>query len=86
AFRVVIKEIKRALKPGGQLFAVYMAYPKGFIGRTWAYGFKQFPLLSQGCHPVDIKPYLLEANMRMRKDLSVKRLGFPVAYLVAEKW
>ncbi len=84
-FNDVIEEIKRTLKPRGLLFSVYMDIPRDLIGRMWASFFSRFPSLSQGCRPVDIVPFLSRWDFELKRDLTIKRLGFPIRYLIAEK-
>jgi len=84
-FNDILKEIKRTLKSKGLFFFVYMDMPSDFIGRTWGNLFDNFRSLSQGCHPVDIMPFLSKWSFKLKKDLTVRRLGFPVKYLIAEK-
>ncbi len=80
----IIKETKRALKNEGLLFSVYMDVPADPIGQIWAKLFDKFQFLSKGCHPVDLRPFLSEWGFKLKKDLVVKRLGFPIKYLIAE--
>jgi len=83
-FNDILKEIKRTLKSNGLFFSVYMDVPTDLIGRTWVNLFVKFQSLSQGCHPVDIIPFLSKWNFKLKKNLTVRRLGFPVKYLIAE--
>ncbi len=83
-FDEILKEIKRILKSKGMLFSVYMDVPKDRIGRMWGNLFDRFRSLSQGCHPVDILPFLSKGGFELKKDLTIRRLGFPVRYLIAE--
>ena len=84
-FSDIFREIKRTLKSKGLFFSVFMDVPTDLIGRTWVTLFDKFQSLSQGCHPVDIIPFLSKWNFKLKKDLTVRRLGFPVKYLFAEK-
>jgi ubiquinone/menaquinone biosynthesis C-methylase UbiE len=84
-FNDILKEIKRTLKSKGLFFSVFMDMPTDLIGRTWVSLFDKFQPLSQGCRPVDILPFLSKWSFKLRKDLSIRRLGFPVKYLFAEK-
>jgi SAM-dependent methyltransferase len=84
-FNGILKEIKRALKSNGLFFSVYMDVPTDLIGRTWVNLFGRFQSLSQGCHPVDILPSLSKWSFKLKKDLTIRRLGFPVKYLIAER-
>jgi ubiquinone/menaquinone biosynthesis C-methylase UbiE len=83
-FNDILKEIKRTLKSQGLFFSVYMDMPTDLIGRTWVILFDKFQCLSQGCHPVDIIPFLSKWNFKLKKDLTIKRLSFPVKYLIAK--
>lgn len=83
-FSGILQEIKRTLKNKGLFFSVYMDMPTDLISRTWDHLFKRFQSLSQGCHPVDIMPSLTKCGFKLKKDLSIKRLGFPIKYLMAE--
>lgn len=83
-FNDILKEIKRTLKSEGLFFSVYMNVPTDLIGRTWVNLFVKFQSFSQGCHPVDIIPFLSKWRFKLTKDLTVRRLGFPVKYLIAE--
>jgi ubiquinone/menaquinone biosynthesis C-methylase UbiE len=83
-FNDILKEIKRTLKSNGLFFSVYMDTPKDLIGRTWANLFEKVQALSQGCHPVDIMPFLPKWSFKLKKNVTFRRLGFPVKYLIAE--
>ncbi len=41
-------------------------------------------VLKSGCHPVDIMPFLSKWSFNLKKDLVIRRFGFPVKYLIAE--
>ncbi len=83
-FNDILKEIKRVLKSEGLFFSVYMDAPTDLIGRTWVNVFGRFQSLSKGCHPVDIMPFLSKWSFKLKKDLVIRRFGFPVKYLVAK--
>lgn len=83
-FNDILREIKRTLKSKGLFFSVYMDVPADLIGRMWVNMFGRFQSLGQGCHPVDIIPFLSKWNFKLKKDLPIRRLGFPVKYLIAE--
>ncbi len=83
-FDDILKEIKRTLKSKGLFFSVYMHVPTDLISRTWVNVFGRFQSLSKGCHPVDIKPFLSKWSYKLKKDLIIRRFGFPVKYLIAE--
>ena len=83
-FNGILKEIKRVLKSEGLFFSVYMDAPTDLIGRTWVNVFGRFQSLSKGCHPVDIMPFLSKWSFKLKKDLVIRRFGFPVKYLVAK--
>ena len=85
-FDKIIKEIKRALNSRGLFFSTYMDFPSRLGENLWFRFFKIFPSLSQGCHPVDIKPGLKRRNFSLKKDVSMRRFGFPMKYLIAEKF
>ena len=83
AFEEIIRETRRALKEGGALFAVYLDFPADPIGQTWVTLCRRFPSISQGCRPVDIRPALSRHGFKLRKDLSLRRFGFPIKYVAA---
>jgi ubiquinone/menaquinone biosynthesis C-methylase UbiE len=83
-FSEILKEIKRTLKSQGLFFSVYMYAPTDLIGRIWVDVFTRFQSLSKGCHPVDTMPFLSKWNFKLKKDLTIRRLGFPAKYLIAE--
>ena len=83
-FNDILKEIKRTLKNEGLFFSVYMDTPTDLIGKTWANEFGRFQSLSKGCHPVDIVPFLPKWGFKLKKELIVRRFGFPVKYVIAE--
>ena len=83
-FISILQEIKRALKRKGMFFAVYMDLPMGIVSRIWGRLFSTFQFLSQGCHPVDIRPSLSRCGFELKKDVTMTRLGFPIKYLMAE--
>lgn len=85
-FDKVIKEIKRTLLKKGLFFSIYMDFPSRLCGKAWFRCFKVFHSLSQGCHPVDIKPCLKNRSFRMKEDVSIRRFGFPMKYIIAEKF
>jgi len=85
-FDGIIKEIKRALNHQGLFFSIYMDFPSRLGEKAWLGFFKVLPWLSSGCHPVDIKPGLKRGNLILKKDVSMKRFGFPMKYIIAEKF
>jgi SAM-dependent methyltransferase len=84
-FDTIISEMKRALSKNGLFFSIYMDFPSGLGDKTWFAFFKIFPWLSRGCRPVDIKPCLLKRNFKIKKDVSIRRFGFPLKYIIAEQ-
>lgn len=84
-FDKIIKEIKRVLNNQGLFFSIYMDFPSTLGENAWFRFFKIFPSLAQGCHPTDIRPYLIKQSFRLKKDLSVKKFGFPMKYIIAVK-
>ncbi|NOZ60760.1 MAG: methyltransferase domain-containing protein [Calditrichaeota bacterium] len=84
-FDDIVKEIKRSLKSKGLFFSVYMDMPLDALGRTWENLFSRFPSISKGVRPVDITPSLSKYGIKLKKDLTIKRLGFPMKYLMAER-
>jgi SAM-dependent methyltransferase len=84
-FDPMLREIWRALEPGGVLFAVYMGPPSSYGGRVWAWIFDRFSFLGNGCHPVSIASHLTRGGLRILRDTPAVRLGFPVRYTVSEK-
>ena len=85
-FDKIIREMKKALNSQGLFFSIYMDFPSRFGENVWFHFFKIFPLLSQGCHPVNIKPGLKKGNLILKKELSMRRFGFPMKYIIAEKF
>jgi len=83
-FDDILKEIKRTLKSQGLFFSVYMEMPRDLLGRMWVNLFARFQSLGQGCHPVDIIPFLSKWSFKLKKEMGIRRLGFPVKYLIAE--
>lgn len=84
-FDKIIKEIKRVLKNEGLFFSTYMDFPSRLDEKAWLGFFKILPWLSRGCHPVDIRPNLIKRSFRIKKDVSIRRFGFPMKYIIAEK-
>lgn len=84
-FNYILEEMKRILKSKGLFFSVYMDIPSDFIGRRWVNLFDRFQSLSKGCHPVDVMPFLKKCSFKLKKDLAIRKLGFPLKYLIAEK-
>ena len=84
-FEKIIVEIRRALKNNGSLFSVYMNVPSGLISQLWVSLLKNFPFLSKGCHPVDVKPFLFRQTFKLKKEISLNRFGFPIKYIHVEK-
>lgn len=78
-----VAEIGRVLRPDGSLFAAYMDYPTRRLGRFWDHALARLPRLSQGCHPVDIRPVLASSGFQVGADASTTRLGFPLKYVAA---
>lgn len=84
-FDMMLREIWRVLKPGGILFAVYMAPTSRLGGRLWTWIFDRFTFLSNGCHPVTIRVHLTRNGFKIQKEMFVRRLGFPAIYSVSER-
>jgi hypothetical protein len=84
-FDMMLCEIWRVLKPGGILFAVYMAPTSSFGGRLWTWIFDRLTFMSNGCYPVTIRAHLTRNGFLIQKEMFVRRLGFPVMYTVSEK-
>jgi SAM-dependent methyltransferase len=84
-FDKIIEEIKRVLNNQSLFFSIYMNFPSRLGENIWFGFFKIFPWLSQGCHPVDIKPGLKRGNFSLKKDVSMRRFGFPMKYIIAER-
>lgn len=84
-FNEIIGEISRVLKHTGALFSVYMGFPLSPINKIWCNFIKHFPFFARGCHPVNIKPFLSKRKFQLKKELSLKRFGFPIKYIIAEK-
>ena len=85
-FDKVIREIKRTLRKKGLFFSIYMDFPSRLGEKVWLGLFKILPWLSRGCHPVDITPCLIKRSFRIKKDVSVRKYGFPMKYIIAEKF
>ena len=77
----ILRELRRALRAEGRLFAVYMDHPRGVAGRLWAFVLKKFRRLSGGSHPVGLEPFLGPAGLEVEEDLRLTRFGFPIRYL-----
>jgi len=84
-FEIIMKEMKRVLKDNGKFFAVYMEFPSTKINRLWNVVFRHAKVLSQGCHPVDIRSTLINQDLAIKKDISLNRFGFPLKYIEAKK-
>ncbi len=84
-FNMITLEIQRVLKDKGKIFSVYMDFPSSIAGKIWNFVFNKITFLSQGCHPVDIRPVLSKHNFNYKKDISLKRFGFPIKYIQAVK-
>ncbi len=84
-FPMITREIKRALRPGGDLLAVYMGLPSNIMERVWVGLFHRIQRLSQGCRPVNMKPFLTDMGFSVKTTRSVGKLGFPIEYVHAEK-
>ncbi len=76
---------RRALEPGGVLFAVYMSPPSSHGGRAWAWIFDRFRSFGYGCRPVSLVSRLTQSGFRILKDTPAVRLGFPARYTVSQK-
>ncbi len=77
----ILLEIRRVLRPKGELFSVYMGEPAGAIGRFWSGLFKHLPSISGGCHPVAIVPFLHNHGFKDPVEFCVNRFGFPIRYV-----
>ncbi len=84
-FDKIIREIKRVLNNKGLCFSIYMDFPSTLGEKAWFRFFKIFPSFAQGCHPTNIRPYLIKQSFRLKKDLSIKKFGFPMKYIIAVK-
>lgn len=84
-FDLLLREIWRVLKPGGILFAVYMAPTSRLGGRFWTWIFDRLSFMSNGCHPVTIRVHLTRNSFKIQKEMFVRRLGFTVMYTVSER-
>jgi SAM-dependent methyltransferase len=81
----IVFEVWRVLKDKGSFFSVHKGFPTSFISRLWSIIFGKMPFLSQGCHCVDIKDALVQNNFYLIRDVHLRRLGFPLEYIQAEK-
>lgn len=79
----IARELRRILKPGGKLYAVYMDVPSNVVGHFWAWLFATFKTLSGGCHPVSMRKALLDVGFAIETDNHQERAGFPMRYTVA---
>jgi SAM-dependent methyltransferase len=79
----ILLGIRRVLRPGGSLFAVYMGEPGGELARIWCGLFKHLQSISRGCHPVDILPFLRVHGFKDPGELCLSRFGFPIRYVRA---
>jgi len=84
-FDTMLREIWRVLKPGGVLFAVYMAPTSSLGSRLWTWIFDRHSFLNNGCDPVTIAVHLTSNGFIIQKEVSVPRLGFPLVYSVSER-
>lgn len=84
-FVPILEEMWRVLSIKGSLFAVYMTFPNSFQAHGWTWACRKFSFLSQGCRPVSIAPHLSRCGFLVQKDMTVKRLGFPIRYTYADK-
>lgn len=73
-----------ALKKGGLLISTSMATGEKPIEKIWAAFFSVFPFVAKGCHPVDMKPKLVD-YFEIKNEIRTSVFGFPLSYLVAEK-
>lgn len=84
-FDMMLHEIWRVLKPGGILFAVYMAPASRFGSRLWTWVFDRLTCMSIRCNPVTISAHLSRNGFIIQKEMFVQRLGFPIIYSVSER-
>jgi len=82
---MMLHEIWRVLKPGGILFAVYMAPASRFGSRLWTWAFDRLTFMSVRCNPVTISAHLSRNGFMIQKEMFVQRLGFPIIYSVSER-
>ena len=84
-FDMMLREIWRVLKPGGVLFAVHMARTSCLGSRLWTWIFDRLSFMNNGCDPVTIAVQLTSNGFIIQKEMSVRRFGFPVMYIVSER-
>jgi ubiquinone/menaquinone biosynthesis C-methylase UbiE len=84
-YPLILDEMWRVLKRNGSLFAVYMGFPDGVAAKGWAWALRRLRFPFRGCHPTSMKPYLERHGFLVEKDVSLKRLGFPLRYNHARK-
>lgn len=82
-FDLVIGEMRRVLKADGMLFAAYMGMPRSVPSRLWAWLFRRFDFIGQGCRPVSIEQWLSRHGLMIHESLFTERLGFPLTFIVA---
>lgn len=82
---IVVDEMRRVLKEGGNLYSVHMGQPSSMTGRVWTWILRRFPSVSRGFRPVSVVPSLLDHGFRLVQNKAPERFGFPLRYIQAKK-
>jgi ubiquinone/menaquinone biosynthesis C-methylase UbiE len=85
----VIAEAWRVLKPGGRLCLISLTFGatplSSLVISLWKSVYKIRPLLTGGCHPIRLLPFVSSSEWKVSFHTTVVSRGIPSEILVAEK-
>jgi ubiquinone/menaquinone biosynthesis C-methylase UbiE len=81
--RAVLREIRRALKPGGRAALASMTHAESFWHASYGALSRIDPRLFGGCRPISLPPYVEEAGLRIVTREYVSEMLFPSEVVLA---
>lgn len=81
--RIACSEIKRILKPRGNLSATYLSYPVNLLEKVCVYSISKLSFL-RGLRVVEVKHYLIQNNFKNVSMVHYRQKGIPVDLIYAE--
>jgi phosphatidylethanolamine/phosphatidyl-N-methylethanolamine N-methyltransferase len=84
-FVPVLREFRRALRPGGRLVLVSETTPRRWYERGWQLIYRLWPPLFGGCRGVRMAPHLREAGYERVRRTFTSHFTFPAEVVSGEK-